>query len=194
MVHPAAARETVTSLLVSAEADDEDVWDRLLPLVYEEFHALARRQLARSDTDATLGTTELVHEAYLRLVDSTRVTRNGRRYFFGAAARAMRQVLVDHARRRARRKRGGGLRPLSLGAAGLVAKPDEEHILELDAALGQLAEVYPRAERVVECRFFAGLSIQETSEVLDIAPRTVKRDWALARAWLQREMEGGAES
>ena len=96
MGQPGAARETVTSLLVSAEADNEDVWDRLLPLVYEEFRVLARRQLARTDANATLATTDLVHEAYLRLVDGTRVMANGRRYFFGAAARAMRQVLVDH--------------------------------------------------------------------------------------------------
>jgi RNA polymerase sigma factor (TIGR02999 family) len=188
MVQSAAARETVTSLLVSAEADDEDVWDRLLPLVYEEFRVLARRQLARADAQATLATTDLVHEAYLRLVDGSRVRANGRRYFFGAAARAMRHVLVDHARRRRRDKRGGGLRPLSLRAAHLVAEPDEEHLIELDEALGELARIYPRAVRVVECRFFAGLSVEETCEVLGIAPRTVKRDWALARAWLQREM------
>jgi RNA polymerase sigma-70 factor (ECF subfamily) len=190
MEQSGASRETVTSLLVSAEADHEDVWDRLLPLVYEEFRVLARRQLARADANATLATTDLVHEAYLRLVDGTRVMANGRRYFFGAAARAMRQVLVDHARRRRRDKRGGGARVLSLGAAQLLAEPAEERLIELDGALKQLATVYPRAVRVVECRFFAGLTVEETCEVLGIAPRTVKRDWALARAWLQRELEG----
>jgi len=190
MVQSGAARETVTALLVSAEADNEDVWDRLLPVVYEEFRVLARRQLARADANATLATTDLVHEAYLRLVDGTRVMANGRRYFFGAAARAMRQVLVDHARRRRREKRGGGARPVSLGAARLVAEPVQEHLIELDEALGQLAGIYPRAVRVVECRFFAGMSVEETCDVLGIAPRTVKRDWALARAWLQRELEG----
>jgi len=190
MVQSGAARETVTSLLVSAEADNEDVWGRLLPLVYEEFRVLARRQLARSDASATLATTDLVHEAYLRLVDGTRVMANGRRYFFGAAARAMRQVLVDHARRRRRQKRGGGGPALSLGAVQLIAEPTEEHLIDLDDALGQLADVYPRAVRVVECRFFAGLTVEETCDVLGIAPRTVKRDWSLARAWLQRELEG----
>lgn len=190
MVQSGAARETVTSLLVSAEADNEDVWGRLLPLVYEEFRVLARRQLARSDASATLATTDLVHEAYLRLVDGTCVMANGRRYFFGAAARAMRQVLVDHARRRRRQKRGGGAPALSLGAVQLIAEPTDEHLIELDDALGQLANVYPRAVRVVECRFFAGLTVEETCDVLGIAPRTVKRDWALARAWLQRVLEG----
>jgi len=190
MVQSGAARETVTSLLVSAEADNEDVWGRLLPLVYEEFRVLARRQLARADASATLATTDLVHEAYLRLVDGTRVMANGRRYFFGAAARAMRQVLVDHARRRRRQKRGGGGPALSLGAVQLIAEPTEEHLIDLDDALGQLADVYPRAVRVVECRFFAGLTVEETCDVLGIAPRTVKRDWSLARAWLQRELEG----
>jgi RNA polymerase sigma-70 factor (ECF subfamily) len=190
MVQSGAARETVTSLLVSAEADNEDVWGRLLPLVYEEFRVLARRQLARSDAGATLATTDLVHEAYLRLVDGTRVMANGRRYFFGAAARAMRQVLVDHARRRRRQKRGGGAPALSLGAVQLVAEPTEEHLIELDDALGHLADIYPRAVRVVECRFFAGLTVEETCDVLGVAPRTVKRDWALARAWLQRQLEG----
>ena len=181
----------MTSLLVSAEAGNGDVWERLLPLVYEEFRALARRQLAGGNANATLATTDLVHEAYLRLVDGTRVMDNGRRYFFGAAARAMRQVLVDHARRRSRRKRGGGTPPLTLGTADLVAEPREEHLMELDEALDRLGELYPRAVRVVECRFFAGLSVEETCDVLGVGARTVKRDWALARAWLQRELEGG---
>jgi RNA polymerase sigma factor (TIGR02999 family) len=191
MAQPGTVRETVTSLLVSAEAGDEGVWDRLLPIVYQEFRALARHELSAGSPNATLATTDLVHEAYLRLVDGTHVMENGRRYFFGAAARAMRQVLVDHARRRSRGKRGGGAPALSLGAADLAAEPREEHLIELDEALDRLGELYPRAVRVVECRFFAGLSVEETSDALGIAARTVKRDWALARAWLQRELEDG---
>lgn len=177
---------------MSAEVDAEEVWDRLVPLVYEELRALARRQLVRAGADATLDTTELVHEAFLRLVDGTRVVGNGRPYFFGAAARAMRQVLVDHARRRSRQKRGGGQRLVSLRTAHLAEEPADYDLVELDDALNLLTEVYPRAVRVVECRFFAGMSVEETGEVLGIAERTVKRDWALARAWLQRELTKGA--
>jgi len=191
MVSSVTARETVTSLLASAETEEQADWDRLVPVVYDELRAMARRQLARESAQATLTTTDLVHEAYLRLVDGTRVLENGRRYFFGAAARAMRQVLVDHARRRLRGKRGGGLRPVSLGAAPVAAEPDDERLVELNDALGRLAETYPRAVRVVECRFFAGLSVEDTGDVLGVAPRTVKRDWALARAWLHRELERG---
>lgn len=149
---------------------------------------MAHAQLAREDADATLDTTDLVHEAYLRLVDGTRVVGNGRPYFFGAAARAMRQVLVDHARRHGRQKRGGGARPLSLRSAHLATEPPDYDLVELDHALTRLTDVYPRAARVVECRFFGGLSTEVTGKVLGIAARTVKRDWALARAWLYREL------
>lgn len=190
MVQPSSAREAVTSLLVSAEADDEEVWDRLLPLVYDELRSLARMQLAHAGA-STLATTELVHEAFLRLVDNTRVVGNGRPYFFGAAAHAMRLVLVDHARRRGRQKRGGGRRPITLRPAHIVAQPANYDLVALDDALDQMAKIYPRAAQVVECRFFAGLSVDETCEVLGIAQRTVKRDWALARAWLQRELSRG---
>lgn len=188
-------QDAVSSLLVSAEQDGrcEQVWERLVPLVYQELRALAHAQLAREGQVITLDTTDLVHEAYLRLVDHDRVTSNGRPYFFGAAARAMRQVLVDHARRRQAGKRGGGAL-LSLRADDASTQPPTHDLVALDVALTRLAEVYPRAAQVVECRFFGGLSTEETGAVLCIASRTVKREWALARAWLFRELTAGGRA
>jgi RNA polymerase sigma-70 factor (ECF subfamily) len=184
--------QEVTALLCSAEAGAELAWDRLAPLVYEELRTLAHAQLADEHSSNTLTTTELVHEAYLRLVDSSRVIGNGRSYFFGAAARAMRQILVDHARSRARQKRGGGgtiaLTTLD-DVHGSVTGPELD-LVELDLVLTRLAEIYPRAARVVEYRFFGGLSTEETAVALGIGARTVKADWALARAWLFRELRG----
>ncbi|MFQ5569494.1 MAG: sigma-70 family RNA polymerase sigma factor [Rhodothermales bacterium] len=177
-------RATTTSLLLSASAGDPDTMERLLPLIYDELREIAHRQLARERRHHTLHTTALVHEAYLKLVDETQVTKRGRAYFFGAAARAMRQILVDYARRRNAQKRGAGQAPLSLeeGLASIDAFATE--LLDLDEALQQLAKLNPRHAQVVECRFFGGLSIEETAEALNISPRTVKYDWALARAWL----------
>ena len=183
-------REAVTSLLVSAEAGDE-VWERLVPLVYEELRALARLQLA-GEAPATLSTTALVHEAFLRLVDSDRVITRGRAYFFGAAARAMRQILVDHARQRQSLRRAGIAVTLRSELASIDAFAAD--VLDLDSVLEQLARLYPRQARVVECRFFAGLSIDETADVLGVSPRTVKGDWALARAWLHRELHSSRDA
>jgi RNA polymerase sigma factor (TIGR02999 family) len=164
------------------------VWDRLLPLVYEELRRIAHRQLGRELAPRTLQTTGLVHEAFLRLVDDTRVTRRGRAYFFAAASRAMRQVLIDLARRRQARKRNAD------AAIEVVPPQDAEldafsvELLDLDRALDELAALEPRHARVVECRYFAGMSVEETAEALDVAARTVAYDWALARAWLQRRL------
>jgi RNA polymerase sigma factor (TIGR02999 family) len=178
-------QQAVTSLLAGAEKGD-DVWDRLLPLVYDELTSLARSQLSREAHVRTMNTATLVHESFMRLVDSSSVTSRGRAYFFAAAARAMRQVLVDRARRRRRLKR-----------AGVSVTFESEHgaidafaadLLDLESALERLAALYPRQARVVDCRFFGGLSTEETAEALEVAPRTVKRDWALARAWLYREL------
>src|SRR5690606_27472828 len=132
----------------------------------------------------TLQTTALVHEAYFRLADDTKVTARGRAYFFAAAARAMRQVLVDHARRRNAAKRGGGVEPVSLDETRLAVDELAAELLDLDRELERLAALNERHARVVECRFFAGLSVEETAAALDVSPRTVKSDWALARAWL----------
>ena len=168
---------------VSPTMDDPGVpWT----MVYDELRQVARRQL-RGGGD-TLQATALVHETYMRLAEDQRVSSRGRAYFFGAAARAMRQILVDHARKRARAKRGGGVAPVTLvtGDAGVDALATD--LLDLHRALEILEELSPRQARVVECRYFAGLGVEETAEALAVSPRTVKRDWVLARAWLFREL------
>jgi RNA polymerase sigma factor (TIGR02999 family) len=181
----------VTAILERATERGRDALDALLPLVYEELCGLARRQLAGEHRQRTLDTTGLVHEAYLKLVDETAVPLKSRAYFFGAAARAMRQVLIDAARRRNRSKRGGGLRAESLSEAVLAVDGFAAELLELDDALTGLARTFPRQARVLECRFFGGLSVDETAAALDLSPRTVKRDASLARAWLYRDLRGG---
>lgn len=184
-------RDRVTRMLVTAsELPDgrHQNLDSLVPLVYSELRRMAHGQLAREGNNATLDTTSLVHEAYLKLVDGTGVARRGRAYFFGAAARAMRQVLVEAARRRNSDKRGRGDRPLTLDEGQLSVNGFAAEILDLDAALGRLEQAHPRSARVVECRFFGGLDVDQTAELLEVAPRTVDRDWALARAWLHREL------
>jgi RNA polymerase sigma factor (TIGR02999 family) len=186
-----AVRSAVTAVLSAAERDGRDVFDELLPLVYDELRQMAHRQLAREHRPRTLNTTGLVHEAYLKLVDQAQAPLKSRAYFFGAAARAMRQVLVDAARRRGRLKRGAGEAPLNLDDFQVSVDAFAAQLDDLDEALGRLAALYPRQARVVECRFFGGLSVEETAEALDLAPRTVKRDWSLARAWLFRELGTG---
>jgi RNA polymerase sigma factor (TIGR02999 family) len=178
----------VREALLSRGGTGPSAVDRLVPLVYDELRTMAHRQLARERRHITLDTTGLVHEAYLRLVDEGRVPDQSRAYFFGAAAQAMRRVLVDAARARKRLKRGAGRDPLDLDGVQLLADGFAADLLDLDDALGKLSELFPRQARVVECRFFGGLSVEETAAALDLAPRTVKRDWALARAWLFRAL------
>lgn len=158
-------------------------------IVYDELRLVARRQL-RSSND-TLQATALVHEAYMRLAEDARVLNRGRAYFFAAAARAMRQILVDHARARVRAKRGGGAAPVTLKTGDAEVENLSTDLLDLHRALEVLEQLNPRQARVVECRYFAGLDIEETAEALETSPRTVKRDWQLARAWLFRELEAG---
>lgn len=184
---------TVTALLAEPATDQRELMGRLMPAVYGELRRMAHRHLAREGGQHSFDTTGLVHEAYLKLVDSSVPVRN-RRYFFGAAARAMRQVLVDAARRRQALKRGGGQHPLPLEEGQIEVDAYATELIHLDDALGRLASDYPRAARVVECRFFGGLGVEETGEVLDVSPTTVKRDWALAKAWLKRELAGSAGS
>lgn len=183
-------RKAVAKALASSGRTGPQVADALVPLLYDELRAMAHRQLAAERRGVTLNTTGLVHEAYLRLVDDSGLPFGNRAYFFGAAAQAMRRVLVDAARRRRRRKRGGGQEPLDLDAVQLATDEFAADLLDLEEALVQLAVAYPRQARVVECRYFGGLSVEETSAALDLAPRTVKRDWALARAWLHRALRG----
>ena len=187
----------VTSLLASAEAGDTAALDRVLPLIYDELQEMARRHLGRERAGHTLTPTALVHEAYLKLVDQTRVQWQGRGQFLGVASLAMRRILVNHARDRRRLKRGGDAARLSLTEGLQVAGPKAEHdddfIIELDGLLDRLAEFDPRSARVVECRYFAGLDVEETAAALGLGTATVKRDWALARAWLRRELAGGGD-
>lgn len=184
------ATSAATTLLRTADSAGAPPLERLVPVIYEELHRMAHGQLAREQRDPTIQTTELVHEAYLRLVDDTRVTRRGRAYFFGAAARAMRQVLIDAARRRGAEKRGGGEAPVTLEEDQVAVDAYASDLLDLDTALTELESRSPRQVRVVECRYFAGLNVDETAAALDISPRTVKSDWALARAWLYDALGG----
>lgn len=187
----------MTALLAEAAGGNEPervALDRLVPLVYDELRRMARGQLAREGRRITLDTTALVHEAYVKLVDAARAPLKSRAYFFGAAARAMRQVLVDAARRRARKKRGGGEVPVPLDETEVGVDAFAEEVLGLDGALSRLALEHPRPAQVIECRYFAGLSVEETAETLEMAARTVHRDQTFARAWLRRELAGsGAE-
>jgi RNA polymerase sigma factor (TIGR02999 family) len=179
-----SAPARTASLLSFPEPGGNESLDRLIPLLYEELKRVAHRQLRREAPGQTLRTTDLVHEAYLRLVDQTQLTQRGRAYFFAAAARAMRQVLIDRARRRRAAKRGGGQPDVDIDGATIAVDAFAERLLDLDGALEELARLSPRQARVLECRYFGGLSVEETAEALEISARTVKYDWALARAWL----------
>jgi RNA polymerase sigma factor (TIGR02999 family) len=181
------ARDAITSLL-KGDQQNGPVLDQLMPLVYGELRLMALRHLVGERENHTLNPTALVHEAYLKLVDQTWTSAQGRAYFFAAASRAMRQILVDHARRQVRTKRGGKQQAIPLEEHHLVMDEFDAELLAVDDALRKLADFEPRAVRVVECRFFAGLSVEETAESLQISVRTVKRDWLLAKAWLYRSL------
>lgn len=186
-----AERKRVTQLLVASESGDDAALDAVLPLVYDELARLARGFLRRERPGHTLNTLALVHEAYLRLVDQERVRYRGRGHFLALAAVAMRRILVNHARDRRRLKRGGEQKPVTL-LDDMAVQPDRaEELVALDELLHRLATFDPRAVRVVECRFFAGLTVEETARALDVGTATVKRSWASARAWLQRELATG---
>ncbi len=177
----------VTQLLQRVRAGDADARDRLFPLVYEELRQVARRALRRERPDHTMRPTELVHEAFLKL-GSAEAPWQDRAHFFGVAARAMRQILVDHARRRMAGKRGGGMVATTLEDVGAEEGLPPEEVLALDAALDRLEKLDPRLRALVEYRFFGGLSDKEIAELLQVSERTVNRDWAKARAWLHKEV------
>lgn len=179
-----SSREATVTLLESMEDGDSAAFHRLVPLLYDELRRMARGQRAQEGRRTSLQTTELVHEAYLRLADDPRVTERGRAYFMGAAARAMRRVLIDAARRRGTAKRGGDAVQVTLSEHVASVDAYAGELLDLDRALTGLEDEHPRLARTVECRFFGGMSVEETAKVLDVSPRTVKGDWALARAWL----------
>lgn len=180
-----------TSLLARVSAHDTHAVAELFPMVYAELRRLAHRQLAREPDGKTLGTTELVHEAYLRLVQGNRGGFEGRAHFMAIAAVAMRRILVDRARARRSEKRGGGLKPVPLDALDLASGDRAELLVALDDALEALRRLDERQSRIVECRFFGGMTEEETASALGIGLRTVKRDWARARSWLYREIYPG---
>lgn len=184
--------ETELSSTYEGFAMTEGGSDLIWSLVYDELRQVARRRW-RGDGD-TLQATALVHEAYMRLADDKRLLNRGRAYFFAAAANAMRQIAVDHARRRSRAKRGGDAAPVTLKTSDAEVEGLATDLLDLHHALERLAKLNARQARVVECRYFGGLDVKETAEGLGISPRTVKRDWMVARAWLFRELQKARHS
>jgi RNA polymerase sigma factor (TIGR02999 family) len=183
-----ASPKEVTQLLVAWGNGDPHALQELMPLVYRELRRLAHGHLRRERPDHTLQTTALVHEAYLRLVDQQETNWKNRAQFFAVAAQMMRRILVDYARARQYAKRGGGAQSVELDEAMVVSSDRAAEVVALDEALLRLAELDSRKSRLVELRFFGGLSIEETAEILGVSPGTVMRDWTLAKAWLQREM------
>ena len=184
----------VTELLLSWRQGDAAALDRLLPVVYDELRRVARRRLRGESPGHALQSTALVHEVYLRLVDLDRITLKNRTHFFALAATLMRQILVDHARRQHADKRGGRATMVSLDGVSPAALPPSVDVLALDQALGALSVIDDRQCRVVELRFFAGLNIDETAEALGVSPTTVEREWALAKAWLFRQLSSHPRS
>jgi RNA polymerase sigma-70 factor (ECF subfamily) len=178
----------VTSLLCELESGHREVAEDLFPLVYDDLRRLAARYLRRERAGHTLQPTALVHESFCRLVELDRTRWQDRAHFFAVAARAMRRILVEHARKRGAKKRGGMQRALSLGRIPDVPEERDRYLVALDEALLDLAAFDDRQSRIVELRFFGGLSIVETAEVLGLSHATVEREWALAKAWLYREM------
>lgn len=183
----------VTQLLNRWRGGERDALDALIPLVYGELRQIAGRRLRAERSDHTLQTTALVHEAYLRLAGQDAPDLHNRAHFFGVAAQVMRQILVDHARSRGgAAKRGAGVCKLSLDQTVVQAEENGVDVIKLDDAIRELAKLDPRQSRIVELRFFAGLSIEDTSKVLGISSATVTREWATARAWLYRELAARA--
>jgi RNA polymerase sigma factor (TIGR02999 family) len=183
----------VTQALIDLSGGDSQALDRVLPAVYDHLHRLAERELRRERVDHTLSPTALVHEAYLKLVQLDRISWEGRAHFFGACAQVMRRILISYARMKKAGKRGGAsAEPVPIDDVILAASERPAELLALDEALARLAQLNPRQARIVECRFFAGMDVEQTAEVVAASPATVKRDWTAARAWLNRELVGGS--
>lgn len=187
------AGDRISELLSEARNGNAAAFDELFPLVYGTLRRIAHRRLAGERQGHTFATADLVHEAYLKLVHLDHVAWQGRAQFLAVASRAMRNILVDYALRRKAAKRGGGAARVTLGEGVAIEEARGADVLAVHAALERLAAIDERQSRVVECRFFAGMSIEETAEALGMSPASIKRDWALARAWLNRELaRGGA--
>ena len=185
-----SSQPNITELLVGYGRGDKEALDQLMPVVYDELRRQAARYLRREQAGHTLQTTALIHEAYVRLVDQRNVQWQNRAHFFGIAAQLMRRILVDHARTKKRAKRGGSDIRVSLEEATVVVKGQDLDVVALDQALDRLAQIDEQQSRVVELRFFSGLTVEETAEVMGISAATVKRDWSMAKAWLHRELSG----
>ena len=185
---PERPTTSVTEMLVRARTGDSAALADVFPLIYDELRRLAQRQLRREPDGHTLSPTALVHEAYMRLIDYTRTEWANRAHFMAVASTAMRRILVDHARGHRSLKRGGALKRVSIDSIELGAEERAELLVAIDEALDRLKQVEPRQAQVVECRFFGGMTEEETAEALGIGLRTAKRDWAKAKAWLHREI------
>jgi len=186
-------RGEVTELLLAWSAGRQSALKQLVPLVYPELRRLAHRYMRGERPDHTLQTSAVINEAYLHLVDASRVQWRGRAHFLAVSAQLMRRVLVDYARSRYSKKRGGGARPLPLEAALDLHHMRSRELVKLHDALNELARLYPRKAQVVEMRFFGGLSVEECAEALEVSPETVTLDWRMARVWLHRALEGGGK-
>jgi RNA polymerase sigma factor (TIGR02999 family) len=182
----------ISRLLAAWDSGDQQALEELTPLIYEELCRLAHHYLSRERSGHTLQTAALVNEAFMRLVDQKETHWQNRTHFFGIAAQLMRRILVDHARSHARAKRGGGAYNLPLNEIAVLSPEREADLIALDDALKRLLEIDPRKCRVVELRYFGGLTVEETAEVLKVSPITVKRDWSVAKAWLRREITHGS--
>lgn len=189
---PASPHE-VTQLLLDWSDGNQAALDKLMPLVYRELRRLARQYLSKERAEHTLQTTDLVHEAYFRLVDQRRVQWQNRAHFFGISAQLMRRILVDRARQRLRLKRGGGTQMLSLDQVAVVSRQSTADVIAIDEALTNLAVIDQRKARVVELRFFGGLSVEETADFLKVSQITVMREWKMAKTWLHRALSNEPE-
>lgn len=187
----APSSKVITRLLAGWSRGDRAAFDQLVPVVYEELHRIAGQRLQHERLNHTLQATALVHEAYLKLIDQRQPHWRNRAHFFAIAATLMRRILVDHARSRAADKRGEGVPAISLEEVDVSAPEPQMDIVALDQALERLASIDPRQSRLVELRYFGGLSIEETAKVLGISPTTISREWSSAKAWLYREMRKG---
>ena len=182
--------QQITSLLVEWGNGDQSALENLMPLVYDELRRIARRFMRRQSAGHTFQTTELIHEAYLKLARGEEQNWKNRAHFFGVAAQAMRHILVDYARSKHSRKRGGWQEKVTLDDSTAVSSPDSNELVHLDDALKQLAALDKRKAKVVELKYFGGLTTEEIAEVLKISPETVKRDWRFSRTWLLHELSG----
>ena len=190
MTTPSAAQQEVTQLLADWSDGDEGALDKLIPLVHPELHRLAHHYMSRERTGHTLQTTALLNEAYLQLVDDSTRNWQNRTHFMATAAQLMRRIMVDHARERCSLKRGGGALRVTLDDTALVTEKRSEELLALDEALERLAAQDPRKSRIVELRYFGGLTEKETAAFLKLSDRTVRREWRMARTWLYRALSG----